>query len=85
MSSKNKPCYKCGQGGHWAKDCTTPRERWISKEASEALRPREDAAATTTTTDDAARADGGDDDERRSRETRGEAEVERWDDATTEV
>jgi len=63
MSSKNKPCYKCGQGGHWAKDCTTPRERWISKEASEALRPREDAAATTTTTDDAARADGGDDDD----------------------
>jgi TIMELESS-interacting protein len=64
MSSKNKPCYKCGQGGHWAKDCTVPRERWISKEASDALKTREDGA-TTTTTDDVeggARGEGSGDD-----------------------
>ena len=50
MSTKNKPCYKCGQGGHWAKDCTTPRELWISKEQSDALKADRDATATTTAT-----------------------------------
>jgi hypothetical protein len=25
-------CLKCGEKGHWARDCTAPREKWIARD-----------------------------------------------------
>lgn len=25
-------CLKCGEKGHWARDCTAPREKWLSRD-----------------------------------------------------
>jgi len=25
-------CLKCGEKGHWARDCTAPREKWLPRD-----------------------------------------------------
>lgn len=34
-AKRGSGCLKCGEGGHWARDCPAPPEKWLKNRSGE--------------------------------------------------